>query len=281
VRIEHMETPSPYTRVRAEGHRRGRRDRAAGGDRQRVNDALAPLGVEITECPSRRAACSPALPAPAWADRSGAPSTRVRGEARDAPTALQAIGAGGSAATPRWRGSQSLGPMLNLRLAQPRPRSSTSARIASSAASSDADGVTFGQPASRMPRSRTGRCPTHRRPACPTSPPASPIAPCATAARWAAASATRIRRRLGERCCAALGQRADGRPRASASAGRDFFQGPFTTVLRRARCSWRAVPRLARPRARWATASSAASPASSPSHRRRLLDPPVGIVRAS
>ena len=35
VRIVHMETPSPYTGFGAEGHRRGRRDRPAGRDRQR------------------------------------------------------------------------------------------------------------------------------------------------------------------------------------------------------------------------------------------------------
>ncbi len=35
IRIEHMETPSPYTDLRPEGHRRGRRHRPAGRDRQR------------------------------------------------------------------------------------------------------------------------------------------------------------------------------------------------------------------------------------------------------
>ena len=35
IRVDHMETPSPYTTFRAEGHRRGRGDRPAGGDRQR------------------------------------------------------------------------------------------------------------------------------------------------------------------------------------------------------------------------------------------------------
>ena len=51
IRIDHMETPVALHRVRPEGHRRGRCDRPAGGDRQRNHDALKPLGVEVCELP--------------------------------------------------------------------------------------------------------------------------------------------------------------------------------------------------------------------------------------
>ena len=66
-RLDHMETPSPYTDVRRQGHRRRRRHRAAGGDRQRRQRRAAAA--------RRRAA---ALADHAAPDRGGRPG-RARG----------------------------------------------------------------------------------------------------------------------------------------------------------------------------------------------------------
>ena len=58
-RIEHMQTPSPLVDVRPEGHRRGRRDRAAGGDRQCGERCAARRSASRSpNCRSRRSASS-------------------------------------------------------------------------------------------------------------------------------------------------------------------------------------------------------------------------------
>ena len=65
MRIVHMETPSPLYGVRPERHRRGRRDRPAGRDRERgERRARATLGVEMhRDARSRRAGVLAAIAA--------------------------------------------------------------------------------------------------------------------------------------------------------------------------------------------------------------------------
>jgi carbon-monoxide dehydrogenase large subunit len=51
IRIVHMETPSPYTRFGQKGIGEGGAIAPPAAIANAVNDALAPLGVEITESP--------------------------------------------------------------------------------------------------------------------------------------------------------------------------------------------------------------------------------------
>ena len=51
ARIDHMETPSPYTRFGQKGIGEGGAIAPPAAIANAVNDALAPLGVEITESP--------------------------------------------------------------------------------------------------------------------------------------------------------------------------------------------------------------------------------------
>jgi len=51
IRIDHMETPSPYTRFGQKGLGEGGAIAPPAAIANAVNDALAPLGVEITESP--------------------------------------------------------------------------------------------------------------------------------------------------------------------------------------------------------------------------------------
>ena len=51
VRIIHMETPSPYTRFGQKGLGEGGAIAPPAAIANAVNDALAPLGVEMTESP--------------------------------------------------------------------------------------------------------------------------------------------------------------------------------------------------------------------------------------
>lgn len=52
VRISHMETPSPYTRFGQKGIGEGGAIAPPAAIVNAINDALAPLGAEITECPA-------------------------------------------------------------------------------------------------------------------------------------------------------------------------------------------------------------------------------------
>ena len=69
IRIDHLETPSPYTTFGQKGIGEGGAIGPPAAIANAVNDALAPLGVEISECPitPRRllAAIADASPGPA------------------------------------------------------------------------------------------------------------------------------------------------------------------------------------------------------------------------
>ena len=51
IRIDHMESPSPYTRFGQKGIGEGGAIAPPAAIANAINDALAPLGVEITESP--------------------------------------------------------------------------------------------------------------------------------------------------------------------------------------------------------------------------------------
>ena len=52
ARLDHMETPSPYTAFGQKGIGEGGAIAPPAAIVNAINDALAPLGVEICECPA-------------------------------------------------------------------------------------------------------------------------------------------------------------------------------------------------------------------------------------
>ena len=186
-----METPSPLYRVRPEGHRRRRRDRAARGDRERgQRRAARPRRRDHRDA---RHAAAHARGDRGARGRDGAAHEAPQRSTTRSPRSLDAAiaPAGATAATAQSciAGGQSLGPMLNLRLAQPellvdvrgmpelaRGRATTATPCSSAPASTHAaieDGAV------PDPTRGLAACGGARR---------SPIARCATAARSAAAS---------------------------------------------------------------------------------------------
>src|SRR5262249_33794712 len=122
IRIHHMETPSPYTEFGIKGHGRRRCDCPARGDLQRGQRCLATAG-----CGTDRDAAHPAPTA--RGDRahevvdlaaSGKPMKAARFDyvrPADVGEALATVASAQGAKI--LAGGQSLGPMLNLRLAPP------------------------------------------------------------------------------------------------------------------------------------------------------------------
>jgi carbon-monoxide dehydrogenase large subunit len=51
IRIHHMETPSPYTEFGVKGIGEGGAIGPAPAILNAINDALRPIGAEVTECP--------------------------------------------------------------------------------------------------------------------------------------------------------------------------------------------------------------------------------------
>ena len=157
-----------------------------------MNDALAPLGVEITELPMTPQRVLAALLARATDEGCGVRRMRVRRACADAISLLA-----GEAGARVLAGGQSLGPMLNLRLAQPRLAGAGEPHLPElTGVAADADAVTI------------GACVTHAAIADGLVPDigggvlarvaeASRIARCAIAARSAAACVMPIPRRTG------------------------------------------------------------------------------------
>ena len=146
IRIVHMETPSPYTRFGQKGIGEGGAIAPPAAITNAVNDALAGLGVELLVSPDHAAAHR-------RGDRGAAPASE--GGRRMKPVAFDyarpGIGGGGacgcSPATPSAKvlaGGQTLGPMLNLRLAQPALLVDITRIPELAAVSEDADAVTIG-----------------------------------------------------------------------------------------------------------------------------------------
>ena len=267
IRIVHMETPSPYTRFGQKGIGEGGAIAPPAAITNAVNDALAG--------PRRGAA---RLADHAAAHRRGDRRRRARRrrphEAGGLRLRAAGIGRGGAADARRagrgakvLAGGQTLGPMLNLRLAQPALLVDITRIPELAAVSEDADAITHrrhrhacghrGRPRPRSDR----RLPRARRRA------ASPTAPCARAAPSAAASRTPTRRPTGSPCLAALGAEVQiagpGGNRRVALAG--FVRGALETELAEARAADGAcASRGSRARRASVSTRSAARPASSP-----------------
>ena len=115
IRIDHMETPSPLSFFGQKGIGEGGAIGPPAAIANAVNDALAPLGVEITALPITPTA-HPRRPARAGHVKP-APFDLLRpASVADAVTAL----AQGGPEACVLSGGQSLGPMLNLRVVQPK-----------------------------------------------------------------------------------------------------------------------------------------------------------------
>ena len=161
-RLDHMETPSPYTEFGSQGHRRGRRDRAAGGDRQRRERCAAAISASrLLHSPDhaaadprrrlRRAARAEARRETGYV-RLRAPERRRRGDARSAPREEHVREVSGGRAVARADAQPAPG------AARPAGRhhgiaGATRRRGRSATPSRSA-------PASPTPRSRTAACPT-------------------------------------------------------------------------------------------------------------------------
>ena len=196
IRILHMETPSPYTEFGVKGIGEGGAVGPPAAIVSAVNDALRPLGVEVNRVP-----LTPELILDAIAARGGTgprmkPAAfeivRPASLAEAAALLLEHDGAAKVIA-----GGQSLGPMLNLRLAQPRLLVDITGIPGADAHRDAKPSTSRSAPASPPPTSRTAASAPRRCRCWPRSPRASPTAPCATAAPSAAACATPTRRPTG------------------------------------------------------------------------------------
>ena len=198
VRIVHMETPSPYTRFGQKGLGEGGAIAPPAAITNAVNDALAGLGAELLVSPITPRRIVEAIDR---ARRQG--GRRMKPVAFDyARPASVAEAVRMLAAAPDAKvlaGGQTLGPMLNLRLAQP-------ALLVDITRIPELAAVTRGRGRrhhrrhrhARGHRGRPRRRSDRRLPA-PASRAASPTAPCATAAPSAAASRMPTRRPTGSR----------------------------------------------------------------------------------
>ena len=195
IRIDHMETPSPLSFFGQKGIGEGGAIGPPAAIANAVNDALAPLGVEITALPITPRRILAALLARAHV--KPAPFDLLRpASVADAVTALAQGG-------PRARvlsGGQSLGPMLNLRVVQPKLLVQVNHLPELARRRRSADAVTLGAcvthaaiAGGRTPDLGDGCAGARRRRA-------SRIGRCAIAARSAAACATPIRPRIGWWC---------------------------------------------------------------------------------
>ena len=120
-RLDHMETPSPYTEFGVKGIGEGGAIAPPAAIANAVNDALQAARRRAAAVRrSRRAACVEAIAGRARRRKAGAHEAgalRLRAPAR--PAAALALLAERRASAKILAGGQSLGPMLNLRLVQP------------------------------------------------------------------------------------------------------------------------------------------------------------------
>ena len=120
-RLDHMETPSPYTEFGLKGIGEGGAIAPPAAIANAVNDALRPLGVDAAvadhAAPRPRGDPGRAQTQKAPARMKPAPFDYAR--PRDLPTALAAARRRPKPSAKIMAGGQSLGPMLNLRLVQP------------------------------------------------------------------------------------------------------------------------------------------------------------------
>ena len=202
IRVLHMQTPSPYTEFGMKGLGEGGAVGPPAAIVSAVNDALRPLGAEVHDLPLTPECVLAAIDTAARdhptvdARMKSAAFEFVRASTLSEATTilLESDGAARVVA-----GAQSLGPMLNLRLVQPRILVDITGiaelteiedrRRSGHARSLHYDGEYRGWPSAGPRTCRPSRSWLA----------ASPTAPCATAARSVAASAMPTRRRTGSR----------------------------------------------------------------------------------
>ena len=116
LRIDHMESPSPYTEFGQKGIGEGGAIGPPAAIANAINDALRPLGARVDQLPITPAS------------RTGSHSSRQAHTMKPATFSLtrpanlaEALAALDQPNTRIIAGGQSLGPMLNLRLARPAP----------------------------------------------------------------------------------------------------------------------------------------------------------------
>ncbi len=143
IRILHMETPSPYTRFGQKGIGEGGAIAPPAAITNAVNDALKGLGVELLVSP-----ITPRRIVEAIGRAGGEGGARMKPVAFDyaRPTTIaEALGMlSGNAGAKVLAGGQTLGPMLNLRLAQPALLVDVTRIPDLAAVAQDADAVTVG-----------------------------------------------------------------------------------------------------------------------------------------
>ena len=247
MRIFHMETPSPYTAFGIKGMGEGGAIAPPAVIFNAVNDALQPLGVELAETPltPRR------LLAAIERARAAAARRRRAHEGRAVRLRAAARPQGDAAAprpAPRRREAHRRRPVARPD-AQPAARAPAAAHRRGAARCAAADrgprhGVADRRRRHAFAHRGCARQASRRRDAAATSPSASPIARCATAAPSAAASRMPIRRRTGRSrsprsarasICAATAARAACRSSASCSASSPR-RSPTTRSSSRSTC---------------------------------------------
>ena len=137
-RILHMQTPSPLSMSWPEGHRRGRRDRSACRDRQ-CGERRAGTARRGDHRAADHATTDPCGFAGAFRMKAAAFEHARPASVADAISLLA-----GEAGARVLAGGQSLGPMLNLRLAQPRLLVQVNRLPELTGVAADADAVTIG-----------------------------------------------------------------------------------------------------------------------------------------
>ena len=296
IRILHMETPSPYTRFGQKGLGEGGAIAPPAAITNAVNDALKGLGAELLVSPITPRRIVEAIERARAEGGSAHEAGRLRLRAAGDPWR------GGAAARRRrpdakvLAGGQTLGPMLNLRLAQPALLVDITRIPELAAVREDADARHHRR--HRHARGHRGwpRRRSDRRLSAPGSRAASPTAPCARAAPSAAASPMPIPAADWLSCLTALGAEVRDRGSAAARAAcalADFVRGAMETdagatdellvgsphpevlAARRASASTRSAARPASsptPSASPCTIPSAAADAARGQHARRRAD---------
>ena len=216
VRLDHMETLSPWTTFGQKGIGESGAIGPPGAIVNAINDALAPLGAEVLDLPASPprvlAAIAPREPA-----RRMKPAPFAYARPKDWSEALK-LSRRGRAAGRRHAVARTV--------AQPAPGAARHHRRPAPSAGLrrrrwPRATCCASAPARRMPRSRMARCRGASARSWPPSRAASPIARCATAARSAAAWRMPTRRPTGSPCCRrSVPRRSRSGPRASVASPR-------------------------------------------------------------
>ena len=280
ARLDHMETPSPYTHFGVKGIGEGGAIAPPAAITNAINDALKSLGAELLVSPVTPRRVLQAIRS-AQEKRRMKPAAFDYERPNDIAGAL-ALAARSDIAVRFLAGGQSLGPMLNLRLAQPDLLIDLTGIAELKHVEETADALEIGACVThadiedgRLPMSPTARWRRWRM--------ASPIAPCAIAAPSAAASRTPIRPRIGSCSWRRLAPRLwfAGRPGGAMCRPAISWSAFSRPRWRRTNCCRRSAFRARRAMRAGATTRPAARPANSPMPAARCcIDPARGVCRA-